>query len=63
MRTEADSEELKIMSEMWEADKVKKKEEISKLNSKIEEVENQLAGKDDLINKAQQETVEANENA
>ena len=52
MRTEADSEELKIMSEMWEADKVKKKEEISKLNSKIEEVENQLAGKDELINKA-----------
>lgn len=63
MRTEGDNEELKIMSDMWEADKAKKKEEITKLNSKIEEVENQLAAKDDLINKAQQETIEANENA
>ena len=63
MRTEGDNEELKIMSDMWESDKAKKKEEITKLNSKIEEVENQLAGKDDLIHKAQQETIEANENA
>ena len=33
MRTEGDNEELKIMSDMWEADKAKKKEEITKLNS------------------------------
>jgi len=31
------SEELKIMSELWDKDKVKNKENIAKLNSKIGE--------------------------
>jgi hypothetical protein len=43
------NEDLQIMSEMWEKDKANKKEEMAKLNSKIEEVEKELAGKDDLI--------------
>jgi len=57
-----DNEDLKQMSEMWDKDKLKKKEEIEKLNSQIEDVQNKLAEKDDLINIAKQETEDEKEN-
>jgi hypothetical protein len=50
------------MSELWDKDKLKNKEKIAELNSKIGEFDKKLAEKDELINKAKQETDDANEN-
>ena len=51
----------KLVTEIWEADKKKLKDEIEKLNLEIEEIKGQLDGKDEEIKKAKNETEEANE--
>ena len=56
-----DNEDLKNMAEMWENDKAKKKEEIAKLTSQLEDIQKELEGKDEEISKAKQETEDVNE--
>mgnify|MGYP000867141496 CR=1 FL=1 len=51
----------KLVTEIWESDKKKLKDEIEKLNLEIEEIKGQLDGKDEDIRKAKNETEEANE--
>ena len=56
-----DNEDLKNMAEMWERDKAKKKEEIAKISTQLEDTQKELEGKDEEISKAKQETEDVNE--
>lgn len=41
-----DNEDLKNMADLWEADKKKNKEKIAKINEEMEQIKQQLEGKD-----------------
>ena len=51
----------KMVTEIWENDKKKLKDEIQKLNLEMEEIRNELDAKDDLIRKANEATEDINE--